>query len=199
MGSHRSISVFIAEDHALMREGVRHTLEEGAQQHHITVVGEAADGEEAVRAATELKPDVVLMDISLPGISGVDATRRLKCQSPEIAVLMLTAYDDDPYVFASLEAGAAGYLLKDVSSEDLIAGIRAICQGESVLSPSVTRKLLRQASLYHDTKQAAEREPLTEREKQILVRAARGEPNKTIARDLDLSAGTVKFHLAHIF
>src|SRR3989304_282926 len=135
-----AVRVVIAEDHTLVREGTRRVLD---QCRDIEVVGEAGDGEEAILKALEQRPDVVLMDISMPKLNGIDATRRIKSACPDTAVLALTSYDDDVYVFALLEAGAAGYLLKTVRSDDLVAAILAVHAGESVLSPSVAAKVLR--------------------------------------------------------
>ncbi|HLC29367.1 MAG TPA: response regulator transcription factor, partial [Dehalococcoidia bacterium] len=134
------VRVLIAEDHALVRDGIRELLE---RQSDIEVVGEAADGEEAVQLARQLQPDIVLMDISMPRLNGVEATRIIKQSSPHIAVLVLSAYDDDAYVFAVFEAGAAGYLLKSAKSIEVVDAVRAVWQGDSPLHPSIARKVLR--------------------------------------------------------
>jgi len=189
-----AIRVVIAEDHALVREGTRRVLE---QCQDIEVVGEAADGEEAVRRVLELHPDVVLMDIAMPGLNGIEATRRIKSTCPGTAVIVLTAYDDDVYVFALFEAGAAGYLMKTVRGEELAASVRAVHAGESVLSPSVAAKVL--ARFTTPGPPTDEANSLTPREKEVLLLAARGLPNKAIAAALGLSHRTVQMHLAHIF
>lgn len=191
------IRVVIADDHALVRDGIRRMLEESAG---IEVVGEAADGEEAAQKVSDLHPDVVLMDIAMPRVNGVEATRRIKAQSPSTAVVVLTAYDDDIYVSTLLEAGAAGYLLKDVHASDLISALRAIQAGEAVLSPAVVRRML--AHFGTEQKPAsrlAEQEDLTSQERLVLLMAARGLSNKAIAQEMSLSPRTVQSHLAHIF
>ena len=189
-----AVRVVIAEDHTLVREGTRRVLD---QCRDIEVVGEAGDGEEAILKVLEQRPDVVLMDISMPKLSGIDATRRIKSACPDTAILALTAYDDDVYVFALLEAGAAGYLLKTVRSDDLIAAVLAVHAGESVLSPSVAAKVLRRFTTPGPPVAGAN--SLTLREKEVLVLAARGLPNKAIAAALGLSHRTVQMHLARIF
>lgn len=192
-----TIRVVIADDHALVREGTRRVLEESAG---IKVVGEAADGEEAVQMVADLHPDVVLMDIAMPRLSGIDATRRIKAISPSTAVLVLTAYDDDIYVVTLLEAGAAGYLMKDVHPDELVRAVRAVQAGEPVLSPVVVRKMLTHFGV---SQRAAVRPPdtdsLTDHERRILLLAARGLSNKAIAKEMSLSPRTVQAHLAHIF
>jgi len=186
----------IVEDHALVREGTRRVLE---QSRDIEVVGEAADGEEAVRIVQEMRPDIVLMDIAIPGINGIEATRRIKALCPRIAVVGLTAFDDDGYIFALLEAGAAGYLMKTVHGADLTASLRAVYAGESVLSPTIAAKVLGRFRTSASATGADEPKSLTPREKEVLLLAAKGSPNKAIAAALSLSPRTVQLHLAHIF
>jgi DNA-binding NarL/FixJ family response regulator len=191
------IKIMLAEDHVLVREGTREMLD---QEEDIQVVAEAGDGEEAVRLAKELDLDIVIMDIALPKLNGIEATRQIKEFSPGIAVLVLTAYDDDEYVFALLEAGAAGYLLKDVSSNELVAAIRAVQAGESMLHPAIARKVVDRFSRHGAAE--VEEEPLgelTERETEVLQLAGRGITNREIADRLSISHRTVQAHLGHIF
>ena len=191
------IHVVIADDHALVRDGIRRMLEESAG---IEVVGEAGDGEEAAQKVAELHPDVVLMDISMPRMNGVEATRRIKAQSPATAVVILTAYDDDIYVSTLLEAGAAGYLLKDVHASDLVSALRAIQAGEAVLSPAVVRRMLAHLGTEHKpASHGPEPEDLSAQERTVLLLAARGLSNKAIGTEMSLSPRTVQSHLAHIF
>ncbi|RLC94056.1 MAG: DNA-binding response regulator [Chloroflexi bacterium] len=192
-----SVRVLIADDHAVVREGTRRILE---AEEGIEVVAEAADGREAVRLATELRPDVAIMDIAMPNVDGIEATRQIKSLCPSISVLVLSAYDDDQFVFSLLEAGAAGYLLKDIRARQLVDAVRAVHAGESVLHPAVARKVLNR--FVSTTDKVKEREPmetLSEREKEILRLATRGLSNREIADELCLSVRTVQGHLTHIF
>ena len=195
------IKVMLVEDHVLVRQGTKELLD---REEGIDVVAEAGDGVEAVRLSAETHPDVILMDIALPQINGIEATRRIKAAQPEAAVLVLTAYDKDEYVFAFLEAGAAGYLLKDVSIEALVQAIRAVHAGESVLHPVVTRKVVDYVA--RSVAQRTENEGpedvpvrLTEREIEILKLAGRGMTNREIATQLSISARTVQVHLSNVF
>jgi len=191
------IRILIADDHAVVREGTRHILE---QEQDLDVVAEAADGGEAVELATELKPDVAIIDIAMPHVDGIEATRRIKELCPGIGVLILSAYDDDQFVFSLLEAGAAGYLLKDVHGRELVDAVRAVHAGESVLHPSIARKVLnRFVSGAEKIKRREPLETLSQREKEILRLATRGLSNKDIAEQLFLSVRTVQGHLTHIF
>ncbi len=189
------IRVLLADDHALVREGTRRLLD---AENDVEVVAEAASGEEAVDAAQRLHPDIAIMDIAMPGIGGIEATRAIKVCCPETAVLVLSAYDDEPYLMALLEAGAAGFLLKNVHGQELINSIRAVSRGESVLQPSLTEKIMRRLSARTDAVQRST-DLLSEREFDVLRLAARGLPNKEIARRLGLSIRTVHSHLANIF
>jgi DNA-binding NarL/FixJ family response regulator len=188
------ITVLLADDHALVREGTRRLLE---AESDLRVVAEAGDGEEAVRRTEEQRPNVVIMDIAMPGMSGIEATRRIKARLPAVAILALTAYDDEQYVLALLDAGAAGFLLKDVRGEELVSAIRAVHRGESVLQPRIAqRALLRAVSRRSAIPSTA---PLSEREMEVLREAAHGLPNKDIARRLNLSVRTVHTHLGNAF
>jgi DNA-binding NarL/FixJ family response regulator len=189
------IRVLLADDHALVREGTRRLLE---TENDVEVVAEAASGEEAVDAARRLHPDIAIMDIAMPGMGGIEATRVIKASCPETAVLVLSAYDDEPYLMALLEAGAAGFLLKNVHGQELINAIRAVSRGESVLQPSLAEKIMQRVS---GRTEAVQRwtDLLSEREFDVLRLAARGLPNKEIARRLGLSIRTVHSHLANIF
>lgn len=188
------ITVLLADDHALVREGTRRLLE---AEPDIRVVAEAGDGLEAVTQTGEMRPAVVIMDIAMPGMSGIEATRQIKGRHPNVAVLALTAYDDEQYVLALLDAGAAGFLLKDVRGEELVAAVRAVHRGESVLQPRIAqRALLRAISRRSPTPSAP---PLSEREMEVLREAARGLPNKDIAKRLNLSVRTIHTHLGNAF
>ena len=194
------IKVMLVDDHVLVREGTKELLD---REGDIEVVAEAGNGEEAIWLAKARHLDVIVMDVAMPKLNGLEATRQIKATSPEVAVLVLTAYDDDQYIFAFLEAGAAGYLLKDVSADDLIKGIRAVCAGESVLHPAVTRKVIdyfaRRAAKPSADVPKGSQEQLTKRELQVLGLAARGMTNREIAGKLSISARTVQVHLSNTF
>jgi len=187
----------IADDHAMLREGMHNLLE---KEKDFELVGEAADGEEAVRLAGKLKPDIVIMDIVMPKLNGIEATRQIKQVSPATALLILTAYSDIRYIIGLLEAGACGYLLKNSPGKDVIRAIRAVRSGESVLDSEVTRKLVqRLASLSKSPDEREASGQLTSREIEILKWAARGLSNKELSEKLFISLRTVKAHMTNIF
>ncbi len=191
------IKVLIADDHALFREGTRSLID---LEEDMIVVGEASNGEEAIELVEQLQPHVVLMDIAMPKVNGIEATRRIKADYPAAAVLILTAYDNDQYIVALLEAGAAGYLLKNVSGNDLVNAIRAVYAGEAVLHPAIAKKVFqRLSSPGTEAPKAKPMAELSDREMEILKLAARGMSNQDIATSLFLSRRTVQAHLANIF
>jgi DNA-binding NarL/FixJ family response regulator len=194
-----TIRILLVDDQRLFREGL-HTLLSGRSE--LEVVGEAGNGKEALEVATAAKPDVVLMDLRMPVLDGVAATRLLRQELPESRVIVLTTFEDDEYVFDALRAGAAGYLLKDVSSATLVEAIRAAARGESFLEPSITTKVVAEFKRMADPSSAAESqpliEPLSDREVEILALVATGASNKEIADQLFIAEGTVKNHLTHI-
>lgn len=192
----QKIRVFIADDHALFRDGTRNII---TQEQDMEVVGEASDGEEAVNMVAKLRPNVVLMDIAMPKLNGIEATQRIKGQFPGMPVMVLTAYDNDQYVRALIEAGAAGYLLKDIKGTDLINAIRSVYSGEAVLHPVIASKIFKTLGVKQPNKGLPGNEDLSEREMEILRLAAKGLSNQEIARKLFLSKRTVQSHLANIF
>ena len=187
------IRVLLADDHAIVRAGIRQFLERAGD---IQVVAEADDGEMAKILLQQKQPDVAVLDIQMPKYSGIDVTRWVRANFPQVGVLILTAFDDDPYVLAVLQAGANGYVLKTASPADLIKAVRDVHAGRSVLDPSVTQKLLSQLS---HSKQEAQVEALTGREMEVLELVAKGFTNKAIGVQLGISDRTVQGHLAHIF
>ena len=191
------IRVILAEDHTLVREGTRRILEATKT---VSVVAEAADGRQAVEVVDRFEPDVAIIDIGMPGINGIEATRRIKQAHPRVSVLVLSMHDDDQFIFAVLEAGAAGYLLKDVEGRQLVNAVEAVHAGESVLHPTVAHKVLaRLASGLAGTSRRDSEEPLTARETEVLRLAARGMANKQIGVALDISVRTVQAHLTSVF
>jgi len=187
------IRVLLADDHAIVRAGIRQFLERAGD---IQVIAEADDGEMAQNLIHKHQPDIAVLDIQMPKASGIEVTRWVRTNYPTVGVLILTAYDDDPYVLAVLQAGANGYVLKTASPADLIQAVRDIYSGKSVLDPSITQKLLAQLS---HPKDAFQVEQLTEREMEVLALAAKGFTNKAIGVQLGISDRTVQGHLAHIF
>lgn len=191
----KKIRVLLADDHAVVRKGIREFLEEDET---IRVIAEASDGAEAMQFIARHQPDIAVFDIQMPRLNGLEATRRVKQDFPQVQVLILTAYEDDPYIFAALQAGASGYLLKTSSPEELVHAVHAVAQGETALSPAVAKKLVLRAA---GVSTAADDilEPLTERELEVLRLAAQGMGNKQIGAALNISDRTVQGHLANIY
>jgi DNA-binding NarL/FixJ family response regulator len=196
-----SIRVLLVDDQSLLRLGFRMVLE---AQPDIEVVGEAGDGATGVAMTRSLRPDVVLMDVRMPVLDGIEATRQIVASGSAARILVLTTFDLDEYVFAALRAGASGFLLKDVPPADLLTGIRAVAAGDAVVAPSVTRRLL-DAFAGHLPDPATGRSPtdqrlrqLTDRERQVLVEVARGYSNAEIAQLLTVSEATVKTHVGRV-
>ena len=189
----KRVSIMLADDHVVVRESIRKLLED---EEIFQVVGEAGDGESAVKLAAALKPRVLVIDIDMPKLNGIEATRKIKELSPETAVLILTAYDYEQYIFPILESGASGYLLKDVSGQELVRAISAVVRGEPVLHPVVAGKVMQHMRC---VKAAETTEQLTSREKEVLRLASMGMRNREIAGRLFLSVRTVETHLRNVF
>ena len=192
--SKTKIRVLLADDHHIVRAGIRQLLESASD---LQVVAEAGDGEEAQSLIEKHKPDVAVLDIQMPKASGIEVTRWVRAHLPEVGVLILTAYDDDPYVMAVLQAGSNGYVLKTAKTDDLIQAVRDVHEGKSALDPSVTQKLM--SNLFKRSEKTAAVEALTDRELDVLRLAAKGFTNKAIGLQLNISDRTVQGHLAHIF
>jgi len=184
------IRVFIADDHALVRAGLEQLLATAEDMH---VAGSASGGREAIDAVSGTDVDVVLMDLSMPDLDGISATRELRRRKPDAQVVVLTSFSDRERILAAVDAGAVGYLLKDAEPEELLSGIRAAARGESPLAPKAARQLIT------SRRQPAPEDQLTEREQEILALIAQGQPNKIIARRLDIAEKTVKNHVSRIF
>lgn len=190
------IRVLVADDHAIVREGVRMIL---GREPDIEVVGEAGDGQQALDLVATVHPQVVIMDISMPGVGGIEATQRLKATHPEVQVLALTMHEDETYVFQLLRAGAAGYVLKRAAAQDLVQAVRAAARGEAFLYPSIARKVVEDYLKRVESGEERERyDGLTTREKEILTLIAQGLSNQQIAEKLFISIKTVQTHRAHI-
>lgn len=192
-----NIKVLLVDDHSLFREGVRSLLED---QDDIEIVGEAEDGLEAIQLANSLKPAVILMDINMPVIDGVEATRTILRQNNKVGIIILTMYPQDEYVFEALKAGAKAYLLKDTRSKRLLEVIRTVYAGQAVIDTEMTTRLLNEFRRLADKEEIAPHlQPLSDQEKRILSLVAAGASNRDIATDLNLSERTIKNYLSVIF
>ena len=191
-----AIRILLADDHKIVREGTRQLLE---QSDDLVVVAEAATGEAAVQLCEELRPDVVVMDVHLPGINGIEATKLIRSKYPSVRVVVLSAYDDDRYVFPLLDAGANGYLLKTTSGANLADAIRSAYKGEMVLDPQISGKVIGRLAHLRAYRAGVLPEGLTERELNVLRAVARGKSNKEIGEALGISTNTVQVHLRNIF
>jgi DNA-binding NarL/FixJ family response regulator len=192
-----SIRILITDDHLFYREGVR-TLLAGVPD--VTVVGEAATGEEAITQAHQLQPDVILMDIKMPGLNGIEATRQILQASPHIGVLVVTMFEDDDSVFAAMRAGARGYLLKDADQDELVQAVWAISRGQAIFSPTIAQRLIQYFTILPAQAGPSMVFPdLTEREREVLTLIARGESNAAIAHRLVLSIKTIQNHVSNVF
>ncbi len=193
-----TITVLLAEDHTIVREGTHQLL---ADVEGISVVGEASDGAEAVQMASRLLPDVVVMDVHMPRMDGIAATKQLKAEHPKMRVLILSAYEDDHYVFPLLEAGADGYLLKTAGGDDLVQALRTVVRGETVLDPLVADRVVRHLTQDSPSSRKLDGlvDALTERELEVLQEVARGKTNREVAEALCISPSTVQVHLRNVF
>ena len=187
--------VVIVDDQEMVRTGLGMVLE---SEPDLEVVGGAGDGEQAVRVVARERPDVVLMDVRMPGTDGIEATRRITEAHPEVAVIMLTTFDVDEYVYGALRAGASGFLLKDAPADDLVAAIRVVASGEALLAPSITKRLIAEFAARRETTTPLGLDSLTEREAEVLRLVARGMTNAEIAAELYLGETTVKTHVSRL-
>ncbi len=188
------IRVMIVDDHNLVREGLKAVFEQGDE---VEVIGEAGSGEEAVELASKLDPDVILMDINMPGMNGIQATRAIRDSNPDAKVVILTMLDQEGYVYEAVKAGATGYMLKHTSSDELVNAIKTVNEGKALLHPDATAQLIKEFVNLADNK--AREYGLSDREMEVLQLLSEGNTNKQIARSLWISEQTVKTHVAHIF
>ena len=191
-----SLRILIADDHPLFRKGMRTLLTATAD---TEVIGEATTGREVIELAAALQPDVILMDLQMPGVNGIEATRQILQTSPHIRILVITLFEDDASVFSALRAGARGYLLKDADQDELLRAVKAVSRGEAIFSPSIAQRLIHYFAALPQTASAIAFPDLTEREREILHLIAQGESNAAIARHLVLSTKTVQNHVSNIF
>jgi NarL family two-component system response regulator LiaR len=189
------IKVLVVDDHQVVRQGLRTFLD---LQDDISVIGEAEDGAQALELVRELKPDIVLMDLVMPHMDGIVATQQLRALGVSTRVIALTSFSEDDKVFPAIQAGAASYLLKDVSPDDLAEAIRAVHHGEARLHPDITRKLMEQVSMVRDTSPDSSVEKLTVREREVICLVALGRSNRELAQELFISEKTVKTHISNI-
>ncbi|MFZ5942651.1 MAG: response regulator [Bacillota bacterium] len=191
------IKLLIADDHALLREGLVKIL---SLEEEIEIIAEASRGDEAINLTRKLKPDVILMDINMPGVNGIEATKIIKQEMPEIGVIALTIHDDEEYIFELVRVGVSGYVLKDIQPERLIAAIKDVAAGKSVIHPEITAKLLGEFNRLSERKlRPSSNDELTSREVDVLQLIAKGLANKDIANSLYISEKTVKNHITNIF
>ena len=190
------IRILIADDHPIFRDGMRGLLDSVAD---TEVVGEATTGEEAIARAASLQPDVILMDLNMPGMNGIEATRHIVQTSPHVGVLVVTMFEDDDSVFAAMRAGARGYLLKGANQAELLRAIRAVGNGEAIFGPAIAERVMRYFAAPRPAATPAVFPELTEREREILALIARGQGNQEIAERLFLSLKTVRNHVSNIF
>ncbi len=188
------IRLLLVEDHTLVRDGLKKIL---ALEERFKIVGEASNGEEAVQLAQEIVPDVILMDLNMPVMNGIEASRIIKEKNPGAEIIALTIHDDEEYVFELIKAGISGYIMKDISADDLISAVETVASGGSVFNPAIAQKML--GEFRRLAKEGDEQPKLTYREKEILEHVSRGESNKQIAEKLFISEKTVKNHLTNIF
>lgn len=190
------IRVVLADDHEIVRKGIHDLLEE---EGNIQVVAEATTGVEAVDLTLEHRPDVAVLDIQMPEVTGIEAARQIKAKAPQIRILVLTAYDDDPYIFAVLQAGAGGYVLKNAPASELVRAVRTVAEGGSAMDPTITAKVMAQLSSGKPPGAQATVEGLTRREIEVLRLTAKGYTNRAVGLELGISDRTVQGHLANIF
>ncbi|GAF26712.1 DNA-binding response regulator [Moorella thermoacetica] len=190
------ITILIADDHSLVREGIRKILE---LEPDLQVVGEAATGQEAIEMTRRYQPQVIIMDINMPGLNGIEATKVIRQEWPQIAILALTIHDDEEYIIELLRSGVSGYVLKDISAEELVQAVYQVARGARVIHPGVAQKVIGCIQKQKPFTPAPVSIPLTAREREILIHVSLGKSNREIARELFISEKTVKNHLTHIF
>jgi DNA-binding NarL/FixJ family response regulator len=192
----RKIRVLLADDHTMVRQGIRQFLENAGD---IEVVAEADNGETALRLIETHLPDIAVLDIRMPQVTGVEVARRIKIDYPDVRILILTAYDDDPYIFALLQSGANGYVLKTANADELVRAVRDVVAGKTALSPEIATRVVRQFAYHNPSGMNGQVDNLTDREIDVMRLAARGLTNREIGRELHISHRTVQGHLANIY